>query len=187
LRLVGIPSPTERAQQYPHEMSGGMRQRVVLAIAMACDPTVIVADEPTTALDVTIQAQILELLKKLQRERSLALMIITHDLGVVAEVADDVAVMYAGRIVEKGTLRSIFEDPQHPYTMGLLSSIPEFASGDGRLSSIQGIVPDLADLPKGCRFSARCPYADDHCRSAEPPEIDLGDHHVSRCWKAPFA
>jgi oligopeptide/dipeptide ABC transporter ATP-binding protein len=187
LRQVGIPSPAERALQYPHEMSGGMRQRVVLAIALACDPSVIVADEPTTALDVTIQAQILELLKRLQRERSLALMIITHDLGVVAEVADDVAVMYAGQIIEKAGLRAIFEDPQHPYTIGLLSSIPEFASKDGRLSSIEGMVPNLAALPSGCRFSTRCPYADDRCRAEEPPEADLGDGHVSRCWKAPFA
>jgi peptide/nickel transport system ATP-binding protein len=187
LRQVGIPSPAERAHQYPHEMSGGMRQRVVLAIALACDPSVIVADEPTTALDVTIQAQILALLKHLQRERSLALMIITHDLGVVAEIADDVAVMYAGRIIEKASLRAIFEDPQHPYTIGLLSSIPEFAARDGKLSSIEGIVPNLAALPSGCRFSTRCPYADDRCRALEPPEIDLGGGHVSRCWKAPFA
>jgi peptide/nickel transport system ATP-binding protein len=187
LRQVGIPSPAERARQYPHELSGGMRQRVVLAIALACDPSVIVADEPTTALDVTIQAQILDLLRQLQRERALALMIITHDLGVVAEVADDVAVMYAGRIVEKASLRTLFEDPQHPYTIGLLSSIPDFAPDSGRLSSIAGIVPNLAALPSGCRFSTRCPHADDRCHAIEPPDVDLGGDHVSRCWKAPFA
>lgn len=187
LRMVGIPSPAERAEQYPHELSGGMRQRVVIAIALSCDPGVVIADEPTTALDVTIQAQILELLKELQQKKSLALMIITHDLGVVAEVADDVVVMYAGQIVEHASLRDIFENPQHPYTIGLLSSIPDFAEAGQRMPSIGGTVPSLAALPGGCRFNPRCPHADDQCRTNEPPEMDLGDGHMARCWKVPFA
>ena len=174
LRLVGIPSPERRIDDYPHQLSGGMRQRVMIAMALSCNPNVLIADEPTTALDVTIQAQILDLLKELQDRVGMALMLITHDLGVVAEVADEVVVMYAGRVVEQGKVREIFAHPKHPYTRGLLNSIPTMSLDPTgkvkkkRLETIPGIVPSLLDLPPGCRFQDRCPYVIDACRGEEP-------------------
>jgi oligopeptide/dipeptide ABC transporter ATP-binding protein len=176
LRSVGIPNPERRVQDYPHEFSGGMRQRVMIAMALALDPDVLIADEPTTALDVTVQAQILRLLERLNRERGLAVVLITHDLGVVAEIADRVAVMYAGQIVEDATLENLFYDPQHPYTWGLLGSIARLDQPRPvRLAQIVGQPPSLLQPPTGCRFAARCPHEFDKC--AEPPPLD-GD----RCW-----
>ena len=177
LRSVGIPNPEARAHHYPHEFSGGMRQRVMIAMALALDPDVLIADEPTTALDVTVQAQILRLLEKLNAERGLAVILITHDLGVVAEVADRVAVMYAGQIVEDGTLEQIFYDPRHPYTWGLLGSIARLDEDrPARLASIAGQPPSLLSPPEGCRFAARCPHRFEKC--SEPPPLVDGN----RCW-----
>ena len=192
LRLVKIPSPETRLDEYPHQLSGGMRQRVMIAMALACDPKILIADEPTTALDVTIQAQILDLLRDLRSRTGTAIMLITHDLGVVAEIAHRVIVMYAGRIVEEAPVDLLFADPQHPYTLGLLGSIPRLGSdGDERLIAIEGTVPNPFALPAGCRFSPRCPLADDKCRS-EAPELrevgassDKGSHRTA-CWKAPL-
>ncbi|GAS96660.1 oligopeptide/dipeptide ABC transporter ATPase [Mycolicibacterium canariasense] len=176
LRSVGIPNPERRVRDYPHEFSGGMRQRVMIAMALSLDPDVLIADEPTTALDVTVQAQILRLLARLNEERSLAVVLITHDLGVVAEVADRVAVMYAGQIVEEATLDELFYDPQHPYTWGLLGSLPRLDQPNPeRLAQIAGAPPSLTDIPGGCRFAPRCPHAFDKC--AEPPPL-----HRDRCW-----
>ncbi|MGH3580570.1 MAG: ABC transporter ATP-binding protein [Mycobacterium sp.] len=176
LKSVGIPNPERRVRDYPHEFSGGMRQRVMIAMALSLDPDVLIADEPTTALDVTVQAQILALLARLNEERSLAVVLITHDLGVVAEVADRVAVMYAGQIVEQVTLDELFYDPQHPYTWGLLGSLPRLDQPNPeRLAQIAGAPPSLNDLPVGCRFAARCPHVFDKC--AEPPPL-----HRDRCW-----
>ncbi|EWY36228.1 peptide ABC transporter ATP-binding protein [Skermanella stibiiresistens SB22] len=186
LKRVRIPAPEQRMGDYPHQLSGGMRQRVMIAMALANDPRLLIADEPTTALDVTIQAQILDLIKTLQDETGTAVLLITHDLGVVAEVGDDVAVMYAGRIVEQASVTDLFADPQHPYTLGLLSSIPRLDSEIGRLPTIRGSVPAPADMPSGCRFSTRCPFADDHCRTEEPPLADLSPGHAVACWKAPL-
>ncbi len=174
LKLVGIPSPEKRIDDYPHQLSGGMRQRVMIAMALSCNPHILIADEPTTALDVTIQAQILDLLRDLQQKVGLALILITHDLGVVAEVADEVVVMYAGRVAEQGKVGEIFANPKHPYTKGLLNSIPTLskdATGKvqkKRLETIPGIVPSLLHLPKGCRFQERCSYVIDACRGEEP-------------------
>lgn len=167
LKLVGMPDAERRAQNYPHEFSGGMRQRLVIAMALAVDPVLVVADEPTTALDVTVEAQILSLLKSLQKEKGVGLVIITHSMGVVAEIADRVNVMYAGRVVESGDVGTIFETPTHPYTVGLLDSNPHSMSGD-RLTPITGQPPDLADIPKGCPFHPRCAFATDRCRHEEP-------------------
>ena len=180
-KLTGIPSPHERVRNYPHEMSGGMRQRVMISMALACRPKLLIADEPTTALDVTIQAQILELLNDLQRELGMSIMLITHDLGVVAESCDNVIVMYAGRVVEQATTKDLFSNPRHPYTLGLMNSIPG-ASGDGasRLQEIPGMVPSLHDLPKGCKFQDRCPSVDQQCRDSEPELVTLGASKV-RC------
>jgi peptide/nickel transport system ATP-binding protein len=176
LRSVGIPNPERRVRDYPHEFSGGMRQRVMIAMALSLDPDVLIADEPTTALDVTVQAQILRLLARLNEERSLAVVLITHDLGVVAEVADRVAVMYAGQIVEQATLDELFYDPQHPYTWGLLGSLPRLDQPNPeRLAQIAGAPPSLADPPAGCRFAPRCPHVFEKC--AEPPPL-----HRDRCW-----
>jgi oligopeptide/dipeptide ABC transporter ATP-binding protein len=166
LKLVGIPSPEKRVDDYPHQLSGGMRQRVMIAMALSCDPKILIADEPTTALDVTIQAQILDLLRELQAKVGLSLILITHDLGVVAEMADEVVVMYAGRVAEQGKVREIFKNPRHPYTRGLLNSIP--TPGKKRLETIPGIVPNLMHLPQGCRFQERCPYVIAECRGLEP-------------------
>ena len=188
---VGIPDPARRARQFPHELSGGMRQRATIAMALACDPKLLIADEPTTALDVTIQAQILDLLAKLQAERGMAMLFVTHNLGVVAEIADRVAVMYAGRIVETGTVDEVFDHPRHPYTQGLLRSVPRLGQATALkragtpLPTIARAVPSLANLPRGCAFAPRCPYAIDACTVAVPPLADTGGGHGSRCIRWP--
>jgi oligopeptide/dipeptide ABC transporter ATP-binding protein len=182
LKLVGIPSPERRVKQYPHEMSGGMRQRVVIAMALACDPKLIIADEPTTALDVTIQAQILELMKRIQAESGAALLLITHDLAVVAETVQRVAVMYAGKIVESGAVEETLLQPKHPYTEGLLTSIPSRVARGQRLNVIKGTVPNPFRLPKGCRFEPRCPYSFEPCKPHEPPLEAIGGDRRVRCW-----
>jgi len=182
LKQVGIPAPESRVDDYPHQMSGGMRQRVMIAMALACDPKVLIADEPTTALDVTIQAQILDLLKKLQHERGMAIILITHDLGVVAEAADDVAIMYAGRIVEKAPVRELFANRSHPYAQGLFESLPEVGAERARLHTIKGNVPPATHFPRGCRFHPRCPHAMQICVDEEPKLLDVGANHVAACW-----
>ncbi|MEO5742106.1 MAG: ABC transporter ATP-binding protein [Vicinamibacterales bacterium] len=181
LEAVRIPDPVRRLRDYPHQLSGGMRQRVLIAIALACQPLLLIADEPTTALDVTIQAEILDLLQEMKERFHLALMLITHDLGVVAGHADRVAVMYAGRIVEEGPMRQIFESPKHPYTQGLLASIPGGAPGQ-RLRAIEGAVPNLANLPPGCAFEPRCPHRFELCPTAPPPSYDVGPGQRARCY-----
>jgi peptide/nickel transport system ATP-binding protein len=186
LGRVKIPSPRLRVDDYPHKLSGGMRQRVMIAMALACAPALLIADEPTTALDVTIQAQVLELLAKLREETGAAIILITHDMGVVAETCDDVAVMYAGQIVERAPVARLLNTPEHPYTVGLLGSIPHIGARRQRLAAISGTVPSLADAFSGCRFSSRCPFADTRCRSQSPVLADIADGHVSRCWKAPL-
>ncbi|BBK32546.1 peptide/nickel transport system ATP-binding protein/oligopeptide transport system ATP-binding protein [Stella humosa] len=186
LRRVRIPSPERRVDDYPHLMSGGMRQRVMIAMALACDPKLLIADEPTTALDVTIQAQILDLMRTLRDETGTSIILITHDLGVIAEIADEVVVMYAGKIVESASVKSLFADPQHPYTIGLMGSIPKLEEERTRLASIEGTVPAPFALPEGCRFNPRCPFADDRCRREEPPLRTLRDGHAVACWKAPL-
>ncbi|MFQ5720074.1 MAG: ABC transporter ATP-binding protein [Acidobacteriota bacterium] len=185
LRTVAIPEPERRVDDYPHQMSGGMQQRVMIALALSCDPDLIIADEATTALDVTIQLQILQLLADLRRDRGLAVLLITHDLGVVAEIADRVAVMYAGRVVEESPATDLFRDPKHPYTAGLLASRPGTArpGPDRRLAAIPGRVPDLADLPAGCRFSPRCPDVFAACREVDPPLYPVGTRRVAACEK----
>ena len=183
LNLVGIPNPSERIDSYPHEMSGGMRQRVMIAMALSCGPELLIADEPTTALDVTVQAQILELIGKLRAERGMSVMLITHDFGVVAELCEEVVVMYASRIVESGAVRHIFENPLHPYTRGLLKSIPRLGARQERLNVIEGNVPSATRLPDGCRFAGRCPLADDHCRKEQPPLKEYEAGHMAACWK----
>src|SRR5690606_1957752 len=174
LRLVGIPIPEQRVDEFPHQLSGGMRQRVMIAIALACDPKVLIADEPTTALDVTIQAQILELLNRLREELGMAIILITHDLGVVAETCDRVIVMYAGQVFEEGPVDDVFRNPQNPYTEGLLRSIPRLGSQTERLAVIPGVVPTPLDWPSGCRFHARCPYGWEKTEREEPPLFDIG-------------
>ena len=185
-RRVGIPAAEKRLDSYPHQLSGGMRQRVMIAMALANDPGLLIADEPTTALDVTIQAQILDLVRDLQRETGTALLLITHDLGVVAEIADEVAVMYAGRIVEAGPVDAVFNDPQHPYTLGLMGSMPSLGRRGGRLATIPGSVPPAAMMPKGCRFSTRCPFVEDHCRAEAPALSFDGAAHGNACFRAPL-
>jgi peptide/nickel transport system ATP-binding protein len=184
LASVGIPEPERRLNEYPHQLSGGMRQRVMIAIAIACGPKLLFADEPTTALDVTVQAQILDLLQSQQRERYMAMILVTHDLGVVAGRADEIAVMYAGRIVEKATTQILFREMRHPYTEALVRSIPKLASrSHTRLEVIFGRPPDLVHPPEGCKFSPRCPYVQDKCRSEEPPLLDADTPgHAFRCW-----
>ncbi len=184
LRLVGIPAPEQRADEYPHQLSGGMRQRVMIAMALACRPAVLIADEPTTALDVTIQAQILELLASLRERFGMAVLLVTHDLGVVAGNADRVVVMYAGQVVESGGVREIFAGPLHPYTAGLLASLPRLGERAGRLRVIPGSVPDPAHFPAACRFHPRCPVAQARCREAEPPVEARGEGRAVRCWRA---
>jgi len=186
LQRVGIPDPEGRANEYPHQLSGGMRQRVMIAMALSCNPDLLIADEPTTALDVTIQAQILELLEALQREFGMAVLMITHDLGVIAGVADRVAVMYAGKIVEASGVDPIFAAPRHPYTQGLLESIPRLTERKERLSVIPGTVPDATQFPSGCRFSPRCARAEAICRENEPPLLRIDDNreHAVACWFA---
>jgi len=182
LALVGLPAPARAAQAWPHQLSGGQRQRVMIAMALACDPGLLIADEPTTALDVTIQAQILELLRDLQRRLSMAMLLITHDLGVAARVCDRVAVLYAGRIVEHGDVRRIFEAPRHPYTQGLLRAIPRIDAPAGRLEAIPGQVPAATTWPDGCRFHPRCGSAWEPCRAGEPDLFPLPGGGTSRCW-----
>ncbi|MCP5259813.1 MAG: ABC transporter ATP-binding protein [Rhodoferax sp.] len=186
LRKVRIPAPEQRIDEYPHKLSGGMRQRVMIAMGLACEPRLLIADEPTTALDVTIQAQILELMRTLQQETGTAIVLITHDLGVVAEVADEVVVMYAGRVVERAPVQALFDEPQHPYTVGLLGSIPRLDTNQERLTSIDGQVPAPAALPAGCSFAERCPFADARCRAESPALVDVGSGHRSACFKAPL-
>jgi peptide/nickel transport system ATP-binding protein/oligopeptide transport system ATP-binding protein len=184
LRLVGIPSPESRVNEYPHQMSGGMRQRVMIAMALSCHPKLMIADEPTTALDVTIQAQILDLISRLKERVGSAILLITHNLGVVSEVAQYVGVMYAGYIVEYADVITLFRDPRHPYTVGLFQSIPK-KRGSGkreRLQAIPGLVPDLLELPGGCKFQDRCSRVFKRCRDEAPPLLNLGDNHQVRCW-----
>jgi oligopeptide/dipeptide ABC transporter ATP-binding protein len=181
LKDVGIPSPIERLKDYPHQLSGGQRQRVMIAMALACNPEVVIADEPTTALDVTVQAQILGLFQELQHKREMSLLYITHDLGVVANIADRIYVMYAGIIVEQGDSSHIFQDPRHPYTQGLLASLPSRSKRGGALHSIPGLVPDPAHKPPGCPFHPRCSFAVKSCRIQFPQMYDYGEGHVSRC------
>jgi peptide/nickel transport system ATP-binding protein/oligopeptide transport system ATP-binding protein len=181
LRLVGIPSPDTRVDEYPHQLSGGMKQRVMIAMALACNPALLIADEPTTALDVTIQAQILELLRDLQKEKGMAILLITHDLGVVAENADHVVVMYAGKVVERASVEDLFERPKHPYTMGLFRSLPRLDSDNGRLEVIEGNVPNPLEFPSGCKFRPRCPHATDECAANEPQLESIGEKHEVSC------
>ena len=183
LQLVGIPAPEQRIDEYPHQLSGGMRQRVMIAMALSCNPDVLIADEPTTALDVTIQAQILALLESLQESLQMAIVMITHDLGVIAETADQVAVMYAGQIVEYAETQALFTRPRHPYTRGLLRSIPRLDAEQERLDIIPGVVPDARVFPQGCRFAPRCPLADAHCRAEAPPLEEIEAGHWASCWK----
>lgn len=181
LRLVKIPAPEKRVHEYPHQLSGGMRQRVMIAMALACRPQLLIADEPTTALDVTIQAQILDLMAQLQDELNMAILLITHDLGVVAEVCDYVIVMYAGRIIEQGPVAEIFDAPKHPYTAGLLRSIPRLGHKVSKLPTIEGTVPSLYSLPRGCRFQSRCDKVHDRCRQVEPPLLTISPNRKTAC------
>jgi oligopeptide/dipeptide ABC transporter ATP-binding protein len=186
LRKVRIPAPEQRFHEHPHQLSGGMRQRAMIAMALACEPRLLIADEPTTALDVTIQAQILALMRTLQQETGTAVILITHDLGVVAEVADEVVVMYAGRIVERAPVQALFESPQHPYTIGLLGSVPRLDGDRTRLASIDGQVPSPLRRPPGCGFAERCPFAEPRCREAAPELYELAPRHEAACWRAPL-
>src|SRR5499425_3732572 len=183
LKHVRVAAPERRVDDYPHQMSGGMKQRVVGAIAISCEPHVIIADEPTTSLDVTIQAQYLRLLREIQEETGLSIIFITHDFGIVAKMCDRVMVMYAGRVEETGPVRSIFNRPSHPYTQALLSSVPSMDEEVERLYSISGQPPALWDLPPGCRFAARCPFVEDRCRENYPPAFSMNDGHTAHCWK----
>jgi len=183
LEKVGIPSPEQRVDEYPHQLSGGMRQRVMIAMAMACSPSLLIADEPTTALDVTIQAQVLDLIGELQEREGMSVLLITHDLGVVAQTADHVAVMYAGKVVEYGTVEAIFKEPRHPYTIGLFHSLPDLAAPGERLATIEGIVPSAFHFPSGCRFRTRCPLAGERC-AQEVPELEAvteDGEHTAAC------
>ncbi|MCC2460763.1 ABC transporter ATP-binding protein [Bacillus mobilis] len=183
LKQVGLSSPEERVKQYPHELSGGMKQRVMIAMAMSCNPDLLIADEPTTALDVTIQAQILDLMKNLKNETNMALLLITHDLGIVAQNCTRVIVMYGGLIMEEGPVLDIFQSPNHPYTKGLLNSLPKISNGvKERLAPIQGVTPNLLNPPKGCPFAERCPHAMDICEKERPPYFEIGNERRSMCW-----
>ncbi len=186
LERVRIPAAAQRFHEHPHKLSGGMRQRAMIAMALANNPRLLIADEPTTALDVTIQAQILELMRSLQQESGTAVMLITHDLGVVAEVADEVVVMYAGRVVEQAPVAALFSEPQHPYTVGLLGSMPRLDGEQRRLAAIDGQVPTLRDRPQGCSFVSRCPFADARCTAEKPPLREVAARHLSACWHAPL-
>lgn len=185
LKRVGIPDPARRATEYPHQMSGGMRQRVMIAMALSCNPDILIADEPTTALDVTIQAQILDLLAKLQAETGMGILLITHDLGVVAQIAHRVAVMYASKIVEMADVETLFADPLHPYTQGLFKSVPRLGAKEGRLATIAGVVPSPTHFPAGCKFHPRCPlgHDDKRCQTQEPPLLEIKPGHWVACWK----
>jgi len=182
LRGVRIPSPEVRLREYPHQMSGGMRQRIVGAIGISCEPQLLIADEPTTSLDVTIQAQYLNLLKDIQQRSRLAMIFITHNIGIVAKMCDHVGVMYAGKLVERAPVRTIFNQPAHPYTEALLQAVPKLTDRSKRLWSIEGQPPDLANPPTGCPFNPRCPHAEDRCRREVPPEFQVGENHYTRCW-----
>ena len=186
LEKVRIPAPEKRMNDYPHQLSGGMRQRVMIAMALSCNPKLLIADEPTTALDVTIQAQILELMRALQDETHTAIILITHDLGVVAEVADQVVVMYAGQVVEQAPVQALFDKPQHPYTVGLLGSIPQLDEVQERLASIEGQVPNPLNRPAGCAFAQRCPFAQDDCKLQTPQLTEITPGHWSACLRAPL-
>jgi len=184
LQKVGIPAPEQRLKDYPHQLSGGMRQRVMIAMALACNPEILIADEPTTALDVTIQAQILDLMKSLQKETGMAIILITHDLGVIAETCDHVVVMYAGNIMESASVFELFANPKHPYTQGLLQSIPKLDTPrKQKLTTIEGMVPDLLDLPPGCRFQNRCQFKESRCEAEKPPVESVSDNHNIRCFR----
>ena len=183
MRAVGIANPEVRAHEYPHQMSGGMRQRVMIAMALACQPQILIADEPTTALDVTIQAQILDLIRELNESMGTSVVFITHDLGVVSELCDTVIVMYTGPIVEQAPVKELFESPKHPYTKGLLNAIPKITRERNPLETIEGMVPNPTERIEGCSFSPRCPYATDQCRKAEPPMAELSDGRLVRCWQ----
>jgi oligopeptide/dipeptide ABC transporter ATP-binding protein len=182
LRQVGIPEPEQRVDEYPHQLSGGMRQRAMIAMALSCNPSLLIADEPTTALDVTIQAQVLDLMQDLKRKFHAAIMLITHDLGVVAEMCEEVVVMYLGKVVEHAKVRPIFHEPKHPYTQGLLKSIPSLATKKKRLEAIKGVVPDPLNAPPGCPFNPRCPHAMDICRQEMPPLKEVATDHDVACW-----
>ena len=182
LQLVGVNEPEKRLKQYPHELSGGMRQRVMIAMALACEPDILIADEPTTALDVTIQAQILELMKELQKKMGMAIIMITHDLGVIADMCDEIIVMYAGRVCERGTVDEIFYNPRHEYTKGLLRSIPTLNGGHDKLIPIAGSPVDLTNLPKGCAFASRCDRCMQICLTEQPEEVRVNDSHIASCW-----
>ena len=182
LQLVGVNEPEKRLKQYPHELSGGMRQRVMIAMALACEPDILIADEPTTALDVTIQAQILELMQELQKKLGMAIIMITHDLGVIADMCDEIIVMYAGRICERGTADEIFYNPRHEYTKGLLRSIPRLDTNHARLIPIAGSPVDLTNMPKGCAFASRCDQCMKICLDELPEELDINDFHKASCW-----
>lgn len=182
LDKVGIPSPEQRIDVYPHQMSGGMKQRVMIAMALVCNPELIIADEPTTALDVTIQAQILDLLRYLQEDYRTSILLITHDLGVIAEMAQRVVVMYASKIVEQAEVRELFANPRHPYTEGLFNSLPRIEGDHSRLKPIQGVVPNPLDFPKGCKFHNRCEYVMERCKTDEPALIEVGKDHFAACW-----
>ncbi len=182
LSQVGIPDPQRVLKNYPHQLSGGMSQRVMIAMAMSCEPDLLIADEPTTALDVTIQAQILELMKKIQQDKGMSILLITHDLGVVAEMCSRIIVMYAGKIVEEAPVEVLFANPTHPYTQGLIASVPKLGSGVKVLPSIPGSVPDLSAMPKGCRFAPRCKYATEKCHQEQPELLSVGEKQKCRCW-----
>lgn len=186
LRRVRIPSPEQRIDEYPHKLSGGMRQRVMIAMALSCEPKLLIADEPTTALDVTIQAQVLDLMRTLREETGTAIILITHDLGVIAELADDVVVMYSGQVVERASVQRLFSDPQHPYTIGLLGSIPKLHLEQSRLNAIEGQVPTPMTQVTGCRFAPRCPFVVQRCRQEAPKLMDIGGGHEAACWLAPM-
>lgn len=183
LNLVGIPAPEQRYNEYPHQLSGGMRQRIMIAMALSCNPEILIADEPTTALDVTVQAQILELINKLQRELGMGVIMITHDLGVIAEVSTRVAVMYASKVAEYGNVDQIFYNPKHPYTIGLLNSIPKLNKNKGKLATIEGNVPAPTNYPKGCHFCTRCAFAIEKCWTEEPPLFQVEEGHTAACWR----
>ncbi|WP_129688917.1 ABC transporter ATP-binding protein [Gottfriedia acidiceleris] len=182
LRMVGIPSPEQRFHEYPHQMSGGMRQRIMIAIALACEPKLLIADEPTTALDVTIQAQILDLMNRLMKKRDMSMILITHDLGVVKEMCDQVVVMYTGQIVEKSPTAAVFSEPLHPYTKGLLNAVPKISHKVDRLEAIEGTVPDALNMPSGCSFHPRCQFATERCKNEAPPLFTQGDGREVRCF-----
>jgi oligopeptide/dipeptide ABC transporter ATP-binding protein len=186
LHRVRIPAPEQRVDDYPHRMSGGMRQRIMIAMSLLCEPALLIADEPTTALDVTIQAQVLGLMRQLRSELGTAIVLITHDLGVVAEMADRVVVMYAGQVVEQASVAALFAMPQHPYTVGLMGAIPGLAPEGERLAAIEGLVPAATAMPQGCRFAPRCPFAQARCTQAEPPLVEIEPGHWTRCWRAPM-